>query len=89
MVEDSEDLVLYADDDVSSSSSSDSRLNNGNWGAPSLDKKGASTSTMSRWTSLNPKIKERIVKEAHERAIRNKKRREPAATKKRRNLSNS
>lgn len=84
MVEDSEDVVLYADDDVSSSSSSDIRLNNGNWGAPNLDKKGASTSTMSRWTSLNPKIKERIVKEAHERAIRNKKRREPAATKKRR-----
>lgn len=39
---------------------------------------------MSRWDSLNPKIKDRIVKEAQERAIRNKKRREPAADKKRR-----
>lgn len=40
--------------------------------------------SMSRWDSLNPKIKQRIVLEAHERAIRNKKRREPAADKKRR-----
>ena len=53
--------------------------------APSsqLTKKKRSDS-MSRWDSLNPKIKARIVQEAHERAIRNKKRREPAADKKRR-----
>ena len=39
---------------------------------------------MSRWDSLNPTIKSRIVKEAQDRAIRNKKRREPASEKKRR-----
>lgn len=39
---------------------------------------------MSKWDSLNPKIKARIVKEAQELAIRNKKRREPAEVKKRR-----
>jgi ribosomal protein S1 len=41
-------------------------------------------SAMSRWDSLNPKIKARIVQEAQERAMKNKKRREPAADKKRR-----
>ena len=38
----------------------------------------------SRWESLNPKIKERIVKAGQERAIANKKKREPAQAKKRR-----
>ena len=37
-----------------------------------------------RWSSLSPSVKQRIIKEAHERAIRNKKKREPAADKKRR-----
>ena len=37
---------------------------------------------MSRWDSLNPAIKSRIVREAQERAIRAKKRREPASEKK-------
>ena len=70
-----DDEVLYSDEDDSD-----------DWGAPSL---GASAEpkkekAMSRWGSLNPKIKARIVKEAQERAIRNKKRREPAEAKKRR-----
>lgn len=39
-----------------------------------------------RWSSLSPTVKQRIIKEAHERAIRNKKKREPAADKKRRLL---
>ncbi len=39
-----------------------------------------------RWASLNPTVKARIVKEGQERAIRNKKKREPAANKKRRML---
>lgn len=68
---DNEDVVLYSDDDSMM----------GSWGAPTIEKR---VNTMSRWTSLNPKIKARIVKEAQERAIRNKKRREPAAEKKRR-----
>lgn len=40
----------------------------------------------SRWSSLSPNVKQRIIKEAQERAIRNKKKREPAADKKRRLL---
>ncbi|KAL3807012.1 hypothetical protein ACHAXA_007796 [Cyclostephanos tholiformis] len=48
------------------------------------ERKGGSRPAMSRWDSLNPKIKNRIVKEAQERAIRNKKRREPASERKRR-----
>lgn len=70
-VDEGEDVVLYSDDDSGS--------DEGDWGAPSQKK-----SNMSRWGSLNPKIKARIVQEAHDRAIRNKKRREPAAEKKRR-----
>lgn len=49
--------------------------------SPTQTKRKRSES-MSRWESLNPKIKARIVQEAQERAIRNKKRREPAADKK-------
>jgi hypothetical protein len=37
-----------------------------------------------RWDSLNPKIKERIIKKGQERAIANKKKREPAQDKRRR-----
>ena len=37
-----------------------------------------------RWANLNPAIKARIVKEGQERAIRNKKKREPKDVKKRR-----
>lgn len=37
-----------------------------------------------RWANLNPSIKARIVKEGQERAIRNKKKREPKDVKKRR-----
>jgi len=78
-VDDGEDVVLFSDDGVGGG-------DDGEWGAPSgaaieIKKK---RSNMSRWDSLNPSIKARIIKEAHERAIRNKKRREPAAAKKRR-----
>lgn len=37
-----------------------------------------------RWANLNPSVKARIMKEGQERAVRNKKKREPAADKKRR-----
>ena len=38
----------------------------------------------SRWDNLNPKIKDSIIKKGQERAIANKKKREPAQDKKRR-----
>lgn len=37
-----------------------------------------------RWESLNPKIKQRLIEKGQERAIANKKKREPASDKKRR-----
>ena len=74
-VDDGEDEVLYSDDDDSGS----------DWGAPSAPPaEPKKEKSMSRWGSLNPKIKARIVKDAQERAIRNKKKREPAEAKKRR-----
>lgn len=75
-VDGGEDEVLYSDDDSSDS----------DWGAPSssIAEPKREKKVMSRWGSLNPKIKARIVKEAQERAIRNKKKREPAEAKKRR-----
>lgn len=39
-----------------------------------------------RWHSLSPSVKKRIIEEAHQRAIANKKKREPASVKKRRLL---
>ncbi|KAL7501478.1 hypothetical protein ACHAWT_009373 [Skeletonema menzelii] len=75
-VDDGEDEVLYSDDDDDSGS---------DWGAPSAPPaEPKKEKSMSRWGSLNPKIKARIVKDAQERAIRNKKKREPAEAKKRR-----
>ena len=72
-----EDEVLYSDDD-----------NNGSdWGAPpsaTAPEPEKEKRATSRWSSLNPKIKARIVQEGQERAIRNKKKREPAEAKKRR-----
>ena len=76
------DVVLYSDD--MEESSTDNSSSGRNWGAPSSSTLEKRTNNISRWSSLNPKIKERIVKEARERAIRNKKRREPAEAKKRR-----
>jgi predicted RNA-binding protein with RPS1 domain len=75
-VDDGEDEVLYSDDDDSDS----------DWGVPSATaaEPRKERRITSRWGSLNPKIKARIVKEAQERAIRNKKKREPAEAKKRR-----
>ena len=40
-----------------------------------------------RWANLNPAIKERIVKEGQEKAIMNKKKREPKEVKKRREFA--
>ena len=40
-----------------------------------------------RWANLNPAIKERIVKEGQEKAIKNKRKREPKEVKKRRELT--
>lgn len=72
-----QDSVLYSEDGNESGRDSES------WGAPSAAT-GEKKKSMERWGSLNPKIKARIVKEAQDRAIRNKKRREPAADKKKR-----
>lgn len=41
-----------------------------------------------RWSSLSPSVKKRIIEEAQARAIRNKKKREPIADKKRRLMMN-
>jgi hypothetical protein len=46
-----------------------------------------STPSTTRWGSLNPQIKKRIVEEGQQRAIRNKQKREPLADKKRREYS--
>lgn len=77
-IDDGEDEVLYSDED-----------NGDGWGAPSASSSTSEVTVtkkkaISRWDSLNPKIKARIVKEGQERAIRNKKKREPAEVKKRR-----
>jgi hypothetical protein len=37
-----------------------------------------------RWENLNPKVKERLIKDGQQKAIANKKKREPAEDKKRR-----
>lgn len=77
-LDDGEDVVLFSDDVDDTSDN--------NWGAPPSKSSAAAPAKkkMNRWANLNPSIKARIVKEAQERAIRNKKRREPAAAKKRR-----
>ena len=78
-IDDGDDVVLYSDRDGGDDK---------NWGAPmtKAPEPMKTKKAMSRWDSLNPKIKARIVKEAQERAIRNKKKREPVAEKKRREL---
>ena len=63
-------VVLYSDDDGDDASEKTKR--------PPRPPGGG----MSRWDSLNPAIKSRIVREAQERAMRAKKRREPASEKK-------
>jgi hypothetical protein len=45
--------------------------------------------TSSRWSSLNPAVKERIIQKGQERAIANKKKREPDQDKKRRECLSS
>jgi len=45
---------------------------------------GNTARSPSRWESLDPRIKARIVKAGQERAIANKKKREPTQAKKRR-----
>jgi hypothetical protein len=47
----------------------------------------ATTKLGSRWDALNPKIKERIIQAGQERAMANKKKREPDSDKKRRTYS--
>ena len=47
---------------------------------PGAKEKGAGRK---RWESLNPKIKQRLIEKGQERAIANKKKREPASDKKR------
>ena len=48
------------------------------------DGTAASPKKSSRWSKLNTRIKDRIVKEGQDRAIANKKKREPSQDKKRR-----
>jgi hypothetical protein len=74
-VDDGEDEVLLSDtrDENGTDYSSSSSL------TEEKKKRG-----VSRWASLNPTIKARIVKEGQERAIRNKNKREPKDARKRR-----
>jgi hypothetical protein len=51
---------------------------------PSAETSTSDRLTSSRWSSLNPAVKERIIQKGQERAIANKKKREPDQDKKRR-----
>jgi predicted RNA-binding protein with RPS1 domain len=51
---------------------------------PSAETSTSDRLTSSRWGSLNPAVKERIIQKGQERAIANKKKREPEQDKKRR-----
>ena len=56
---------------------------------PSAETNTSDRLTSSRWGSLNPAVKERIIQKGQEKAIANKKKREPEQDKKRREyLSN-
>lgn len=74
-VDDGEDEVLLSDtsDDNGTDYTASSSL------TEEKKKRG-----VSRWASLNPTIKARIVKEGQERAVRNKNKREPKDARKRR-----
>ena len=71
------DKVLNQDDEDKILYSDDDHKNHNEKGRPSVN---------NRWDSLSPSVKEKIRKEGQERAIRNKKKRESAADKKRSKL---
>lgn len=71
----SEDVVLYSDDDYNDDVDDDDEGSGGG---------GTPWDQSSRWHNLSPSVKKRIVKEAEDRAVRNKKKREPSSEKKRR-----
>mmetsp|Transcript_6258 Transcript_6258/g.7281 ORF Transcript_6258/g.7281 Transcript_6258/m.7281 type:complete len:383 (+) Transcript_6258:97-1245(+) len=72
-----EDVVLYSDDDYDDDVDDDDEGSGGGGGGTPWDQS-------SRWHNLSPSVKKRIVKEAEDRAVRNKKKREPSSEKKRR-----
>jgi len=69
------DVVLYSDDAMN-----DDEF----WGTSSKKSAEKTEKKVSRWDTMNPKIKERIVKEGQDRAIENKKKRESKFDKKQR-----
>jgi len=69
---DNEDVLLYSSEWEEEDDDDDQEEQNEPW------RKNA------RWNSLSPKVKLRIMQEAQERAISNKKKREPNQDKKRR-----
>eukprot|EP00586_Coscinodiscus_wailesii_P007542 CAMPEP_0172490846 /NCGR_PEP_ID=MMETSP1066-20121228/21424_1 /TAXON_ID=671091 /ORGANISM="Coscinodiscus wailesii, Strain CCMP2513" /LENGTH=355 /DNA_ID=CAMNT_0013259529 /DNA_START=102 /DNA_END=1169 /DNA_ORIENTATION=+ len=52
--------------------------------ASKMDDQPAPWKKNARWESLNPRVKLKVIEEAHQRAIRNKQKREPLQDKKRR-----
>lgn len=68
-IDSSEDVLLYSDDDGEQDDDE----------APE-----AKLKKNKRWKKLSPKVKLRVIREAQERAIANKKKHEPAQDKKRR-----
>jgi len=70
-------VVLYSDEDYDDDVDDDDGGRVGSVGEIPWDQS-------SRWHNLSPSVKKRIVKEAEDRAVRNKKKREPSSEKKRR-----
>ena len=75
--------ATVANDNVSSSSEYDMNNESDRQDDDDKEEDRPRTKKISRWDRLDPKIKARIVKEAHARAIANKKKREPIQEKKR------
>mmetsp|Transcript_5248 Transcript_5248/g.7408 ORF Transcript_5248/g.7408 Transcript_5248/m.7408 type:complete len:371 (-) Transcript_5248:2311-3423(-) len=79
-----EDVVLFSDDDDFDLNAYDAGDDNKDNFEEEKNDRNLPWKQNSRWHSLSPKVKARIRKEAQERAIANKKKREPADVKKRR-----
>mmetsp|Transcript_21782 Transcript_21782/g.30348 ORF Transcript_21782/g.30348 Transcript_21782/m.30348 type:complete len:374 (+) Transcript_21782:175-1296(+) len=82
----SEDVVLFSDDDNFDLKAFDAAKENSDGAYVAKDAKDSNLPGKQnpRWHSLSPKVKARIRKEAQERAITNKTKREPSDVKKRR-----
>jgi len=64
------------------------KAENGNYiNAVNVASRSSKKKKESSWLSVSPRVREKVIKEAHERAIKKKERREPTQSKKRRELS--